>query len=273
MPDTLARPTASSNSPVEDQRKGMNSERSVTSIGSLPYDEDDEISLLGKIGSSFRNLDPKSINQGTFDTMGEEYVKEREAIERRRELAIEQSYWPFHRHYELNGDRRIIPMKTKSAKVVQQNPKGKYVVDAVCAKSCLGDLAANDPDLNALRENLTLDDFVAPISNRRDGGLMMETKDLVLPLKVKAGGKTQKSDGKIYYMGIIDILQQFNTRKRLEARYRKITGGEKGASCVHHEVYADRFVEFFDEYTLASDSAKGLEHDGGLEEIVFEATR
>ncbi len=273
-PDLLARPL-SPNSLGDDNRKivAMSSERSVASAGSAVYEEDDEISLLGKIGCNFRSIDPKLINQSTYDAASSEFVKEREAIEKRRELAIEQNYWPFHRNYELNGDRRVIPMKSETVKLEQESVNDN-IADTVCAKSCLGDLTANDPDLNALRENLTLDDFVAPISSRRDGGLMMDTKDVFLPLKVKTGGKTLRCDGKIYYMGIIDILQQFNTRKRLEARYRKITGGEIGASCVHPEVYADRFVEFFDEYTLASDIRvpRGSEHDDGLEEVVFQSS-
>jgi len=94
---------------------------------------------------------------------------------------------------------------------------------------------------------------------------------LTLPLKVTtAAGKTQECDGKIYYIGIIDILQQFNVRKRLEARLRKIQGGEIGASCVHPEVYADRFVNFFDEYTQAKNAKIDGPHGDGSEEVVFE---
>jgi hypothetical protein len=269
VPDNVAKQSAPHNSPFDDPMK--NSERSVTSTGSLQYDEDDEISLLGKIGSSYRTIDPKTVHQGTYDAMGEDFIKERKAIEIRRELAIEQSYWPFHRHYELNGDRRVIKIKANNTASGAESSDDMNMVGTVCAKSCLGDFTANDPDLNALRENLTLDDFVPPISSRRDGGLLMETKGLNLPLKVKAGGKVQKCDGKIYYMGIIDILQQFNTRKRLEARLRKMKGGAIAASCVHPQVYADRFVRFFDEYTLGTnDNTKIFEEDDGVEEVVFE---
>jgi hypothetical protein len=49
-------------------------------------------------------------------------------------------------------------------------------------------------------------------------------------------------------------------------------GGEIGASCVHPEVYADRFVDFFDEYTKASNTQKDNLHEGTSEEIVFEAS-
>jgi hypothetical protein len=56
--------------------------------------------------------------------------------------------------------------------------------------------------------------------------------------------------GDTIYIGIIDILQQFNIRKRVEAQYRRQgTTGWEAASCVHPTLYADRFVRFFDEYT------------------------
>ncbi len=51
----------------------------------------------------------------------------------------------------------------------------------------------------------------------------------------------------IYFAGIIDILQLYNTRKWGETIMRKAIGNnEKQISCVHPEAYADRFVEFLD---------------------------
>jgi len=82
---------------------------------------------------------------------------------------------------------------------------------------------------------------------------MMDTSALDLPIKMSVPGAPHMAeycDGKIFYMGIIDILQQFNIRKRGEARYRRLSGkGWEAASCVHPNLYADRFVRFFDEYT------------------------
>jgi len=249
-------------------------DQSITSPSTIGYDDEDDTSLLEGPRHSSYFVDLKS--PGSDDTTDEDWVKEREKIDRRRELAIEQNYWPFHRHYELNGDRRIIPIKSKSINVVEEIPNNSTEADLGCSSTCFGDPSAYDPDLNTLREKLTLDDFVSPISSRRDGGLVMELSGLTLPLKVTTGGKTQECDGKIYYMGIIDILQQFNVRKRLEARLRKIRGGERCASCVHPVVYADRFVSFFDEYTLAikaKSADDALDQDGGSEEIVFEPTK
>ncbi len=51
----------------------------------------------------------------------------------------------------------------------------------------------------------------------------------------------------IYFAGIIDILQLYNTRKWGETMMRKAVGNsEKAISCVHPEAYADRFIEFLD---------------------------
>mmetsp|Transcript_26803 Transcript_26803/g.39702 ORF Transcript_26803/g.39702 Transcript_26803/m.39702 type:complete len:528 (-) Transcript_26803:142-1725(-) len=51
----------------------------------------------------------------------------------------------------------------------------------------------------------------------------------------------------IYFAGIIDILQSYNTRKWGENMMRKAVGGnEKAISCVHPEAYAERFVEFIE---------------------------
>lgn len=147
--------------------------------------------------------------------------------------------------------------------------------NTVCT-NCFGDPSSFDPNLQECREKLRLDDFSPPITSRKDGGLMMDLSTVHLPMKVTAGGKTQECECKIYYMGIIDILQQFNVRKRIEARYRKIKGGEIGASCVHPDVYADRFVEFFDEYTLAHGLPNRYtvgEQEAGTEEVVFQRSK
>lgn len=240
---------------------------SIISTTSFGYDDEDEGSILEGPRHPGHLKGAWKINKAD-----DGLIEERERIDRRREQAIEQNYWPFHRHYELNGHRRIVPMKATTASI--DNFEGDIdTTNVACTTSCFGDPADYDPDLKALRENLTLDEFFAPITGRKDGGHLMDISGLTLPLKVTtAAGKTQECDGKIYYIGIIDILQQFNVRKRLEARLRKMQGGEIGASCVHPEVYADRFVDFFDEYTKASNTQKDNLHEGASEEIVFEAS-
>ena len=124
----------------------------------------------------------------------------------------------------------------------------------------------------------SLPGFVAPVSNRKDQGLEMDVSGLTgaLPMRrVDAKlGKIQYYDGKIFYMGIIDVLQQFSIRKRAEARYRRLRGsGWQDASCVHPNLYADRFVGFFDEYSqrLARIEEEGDDDDDeGIEEVDFQ---
>lgn len=81
----------------------------------------------------------------------------------------------------------------------------------------------------------------------------MDLTGMQQPLQLSVPGAPEMvdyCDGKIFYMGIIDILQQFNIRKRVEAKYRRIgTTGWEAASCVHPSLYAERFVRFYDEYT------------------------
>ena len=96
-------------------------------------------------------------------------------------------------------------------------------------------------------------DFVPPLSDRKDGGIMMDTEGLSMPMTWKGPQGERLYEGKIYYMGIIDILQQYNARKRLETTYRRLESrGGPEPSCVSPLAYADRFVHFFDEYSAAS---------------------
>ena len=48
---------------------------------------------------------------------------------------------------------------------------------------------------------------------------------------------------------LIDILQEYNSRKMLETGYRSFRSKRLEASCVAPSDYGDRFVRFFDEYT------------------------
>lgn len=230
----LMSPTSQS---VEKQYNALACDISSINSGSSVGVEDDEGSFL-----EARTIISES-----------DWAKERARAERRRELAIEQNYWPFHRHFELNGDRRLLALRSVGPEMDETDEPDRNASkdeDEMYCSKCLGDPQDFDIDLNEVREKIKLDDFVPPISNRKDGGLSMDVSGIELPLKVSAGGKTIECDGKIFYLGIIDILQQFNGRKRLEARWRVIQGSNKEASCVHPEVYAKRFVDFFDQYTV-----------------------
>jgi 1-phosphatidylinositol-4-phosphate 5-kinase len=53
----------------------------------------------------------------------------------------------------------------------------------------------------------------------------------------------------VYFMGIIDILQQYNFRKRSETFFKGFTEDVNLISSVHPIQYAKRFVQFLRDNT------------------------
>lgn len=164
-----------------------------------------------------------------------------EDTERKKMATIENLYWPFHRLYDIHGNRLMQPPDCLK-----------------CSKRpCTCD---SDPIL----KGYNIPKFIAPVSERKDGGLEMETAGLRLPMQVKGSqGEVQLYDGKIFYMGIIDVLQEYNSRKAFETKYRALQGcGKVEASCVRPRDYGDRFLSFFDEYSQRKQEAEdGVELD------------
>mmetsp|Transcript_52839 Transcript_52839/g.78748 ORF Transcript_52839/g.78748 Transcript_52839/m.78748 type:complete len:1000 (-) Transcript_52839:110-3109(-) len=221
------------------------------------FDDDEDWSYLDGAASSQRNLNELHFSPSADSEADSAQIKKRKDVEFKMEEATKQMFWPFHRLYNIQGRRRMVPLSDeKETQVVNGNEQEKQA-------------------------KWVLPDFVKPISDRKDGGLMMDVSGLELPIKLEGMGRTQLCEGKIFYMGIIDVLQQFNTRKRFEARWRRLRGGGWGnASCVHPNFYADRFLRFFDEYSTRNlldvedkeGSAKDDEasdSDDGVEEITF----
>lgn len=208
-----------------------------------------------------------------------------EELERRKEEATEQMYWPFHRLYNVHGRRRMVPLASDGfdsnnsaddLHVIEGDDAATAVVENKSKNNNAKEHCSCSPSRDSVRKWPT-PTFVTPISNRKDGGLVMDTSGFEIPMRrVDAKmGKIQYYEGKIFYMGIIDVLQQFNIRKRVEARWRRLGGGWQDASCVHPDLYADRFVRFFDEYSqrLATISEEAEEQDDAdlenVEEVVF----
>ena len=71
-----------------------------------------------------------------------------------------------------------------------------------------------------------------PWTQRRDGGINSRLPDT----------DTRGTD--IYYCGVIDILQQYNLRKRSETFFKAFTNDVKKISSVDAFLYATRFVKF-----------------------------
>ena len=238
------------------QRTQLDEHLSALQLYEHGYDEEDDNSYL-EGSEEFKRVHNRALaNTGRSSLKHVESCGSKlEDIERKKLQTVEQIYWPFHRYYDINGLRRMVPAQCSVCNKV----------DCSCEKS------------SEFLAGLKIPSFEPPLSSRKDGGLMMDTTGFDLPMKVTFHGNEQLCDGKIFYMGIIDILQQYNIRKRFEARYRQLRSrGWEDASCVHPRIYADRFVRFFDEYSQRHDvpshgtTQEQLSLGEGEEQIVFE---
>ena len=222
-----------------------------------------EIHPMDVIISAYENDDQSYLDNE--DILSREELKlspqKYETFQHNKAIITQRMYWPFHRLFTVLGERRLVDTKEFRTRDMLGKGKGKK--------------------RKIQLENLSK--FVSPISNRKDGGLEMDmsTFSQLPPDKVP--------NEKIFFVGTIDILQQFNIRKRIEARWRLLqTRSREKPSCVHPQLYADRFIRFFDEYTLggetpeivkqrveakpdASDDDHDLDYDG-IEEISFSKT-
>ena len=229
-----------SDSDMSEDRGGLNqmeelgtlaSRRSIhDEIGNLAFEDgldDDDSSYLK--GSEKR---PKEI------------TRLHEETEQKKQATIEKLYWPFHHLFDIHGHRTLKLAKCGTS----DEASGEYV-----PHECL-------QGYNVLQ-------FEPPLSDRKDFGLEMDTTGLSLPLVYKGPNGDQLCEGKIFYMGIIDILQEYNSRKMVEAQYRLFqASGKAEASCVDPTTYGHRFLDFFDEYTSRGDTEGGVEMTLSLHE-------
>eukprot|EP00522_Entomoneis_paludosa_P008717 CAMPEP_0172446096 /NCGR_PEP_ID=MMETSP1065-20121228/5767_1 /TAXON_ID=265537 /ORGANISM="Amphiprora paludosa, Strain CCMP125" /LENGTH=900 /DNA_ID=CAMNT_0013197127 /DNA_START=35 /DNA_END=2737 /DNA_ORIENTATION=+ len=155
-----------------------------------------------------------------------------EETEQKKQATVEKLYWPFNRLFDIHGHRRLKDVTSLSSSVPDECLRG-----------------------------FDVQRFEAPLSDRKDGGFEMDTTGLSLPLIYKGDdGSNKLYEGKIFYMGIIDILQEYNSRKVVEAQYRLLqSSGKTEASCVDPATYGHRFIEFFEEYTSRKDEDTGVE--------------
>ena len=66
-----------------------------------------------------------------------------------------------------------------------------------------------------------------------------------LPL-IRPGEPIAGANGDTFFMGVIDILQPYNVRKKLETRLKSIPYKKGTISCVHPSLYAKRFLNFME---------------------------
>jgi 1-phosphatidylinositol-4-phosphate 5-kinase len=66
----------------------------------------------------------------------------------------------------------------------------------------------------------------------------------------------------LYFMGIIDVLQEYNTSKKLEffAKTSILCKDRNGVSCVEPDSYAPRFVKRLEEIIQACETGEDLEN-------------
>jgi len=247
---------------------GAQSYESYSTLDEYSSDTDDDENSLLQVENEFdTNLrvgnTTKTCNHGSTEQMKNDSHLLKERIS-------EELFWPFDYLYDFKGRRRLKPSSDPilpsfapndvsrdsrsgtSYSIHDLKDKSKLPWITEISHRCNTCLCLNDfdkSDAHSIGKSST-HAFTPPLSNRKDGGFLMDTTGFNVPLKLSLGPASQYYNGKIFYMGIIDVLQQFNIRKRLEARFRKIKGGGwEGASCVHPFLYADRFLHFFDEYT------------------------
>lgn len=67
-------------------------------------------------------------------------------------------------------------------------------------------------------------------------------------------GRNGRKNGFVYFLGIIDILQQYNTRKIAETFFKGLRHNRKQISSVHPNFYGDRFIEFVEKHVVQDDT-------------------
>lgn len=63
-----------------------------------------------------------------------------------------------------------------------------------------------------------------------------------------------RKNGFVYFLGVIDILQQYNTRKIAETFFKGFRHNRKQISSVNPNFYGDRFIEFMEKYVVMDDT-------------------
>ena len=93
------------------------------------------------------------------------------------------------------------------------------------------------PDLCLSPRSLDTERYSTPHESvfcEDEGGIRSET----------AGGRY------IYYLGVIDILQQYNSKKIAETFFKGFRHNRKQISAVNPNFYGDRFIEFMEKHVL-----------------------
>ena len=64
--------------------------------------------------------------------------------------------------------------------------------------------------------------------------------------EVDDGGMLNEDHSELYFLGVIDILTHYGTRKKLEHFFKTTVNKKEAVSCVPPEFYAQRFIKYID---------------------------
>ncbi|KAF1327280.1 Phosphatidylinositol-4-phosphate-5-kinase, partial [Globisporangium splendens] len=67
-----------------------------------------------------------------------------------------------------------------------------------------------------------------------------------------------RKNGFVYFLGVIDILQQYNSRKIAETFFKGLRHNRKQISAVNPNFYGDRFIEFMEKHVVQDDTLAPL---------------
>jgi len=90
-------------------------------------------------------------------------------------------------------------------------------------------------------------DFFKEVSPRRDASRLSSEPfgENVAPLHQRDRGGMRSADGdSLYLLGIIDILTEYDSRKRIEHNVKGLLYEKEGVSCCPPSLYASRFDDF-----------------------------
>ena len=116
---------------------------------------------------------------------------------------------------------------------------------------------APQPSNNGNKEN---EDTFLKESSLSDRSCDSRQEKLKTLIDFEDGGIISETGNEVYYVGIIDILTKFNTRKKCEHFIKMVRYCSNSMSCTPPEHYRDRFVNYMSKVIVKSSSFKSAKN-------------
>ena len=116
---------------------------------------------------------------------------------------------------------------------------------------------AAQPSNDAHKEN---EDSFLKESSLSDRSCDSRQEKLKTLIDFEDGGIISETGNEVYYVGIIDILTKFNTRKKCEHFIKMVRYCSNNMSCTPPEHYRDRFVNYMSKVIVKSSSFKSAKN-------------